>query len=372
MDNPSQKNRTISDLSGASALVYFPPVLFLFVAIFAVLFYGDSYAEYRFADDAYYYIVVAKNLAETGQSVFTPEILTNGYHPLWLLLLTLAGKIFGFSIVSLKIFELCVIFSGFVMAIRFFRLQTMLQAGFVTFGLWLPLYSFSFVVMETSLLFPALVLFFGAIFSTDGMFIRHRIFWLAVSSIIVVGTRIDAALFVLPILLVVPVKPLQKLAIFAVFSAAGLIYAMFNHWYFGAALPVSATIKSLGGLQFNALYWRQIIHNFDLYAFAGMRAATSPIIFSLVAILAILLPFGRSGNQTARAVIYAVLVGMVLFEIKLLFGSSWAIWNWYGYPTLILILVLMWYFRGHIEHWFVRALTAIVAPLFLLYLSRKH
>ena len=33
-------------------------------------------------DDAYYYLVIARNIAHSGVSTFDQQSLTNGYHPL--------------------------------------------------------------------------------------------------------------------------------------------------------------------------------------------------------------------------------------------------------------------------------------------------
>ena len=46
-------------------------------------------------DDGYYYLTIAANLADTGRSTFDGQTLTNGYQPLWLLLLTCLAKLTG-------------------------------------------------------------------------------------------------------------------------------------------------------------------------------------------------------------------------------------------------------------------------------------
>lgn len=45
---------------------------------------GHGYLQ----DDAYYYFVIARNIAENGLVSFDGETLTNGFHPLWQLLIT--------------------------------------------------------------------------------------------------------------------------------------------------------------------------------------------------------------------------------------------------------------------------------------------
>jgi hypothetical protein len=48
-------------------------------------------------DDAYYYLGVAANLAESGRSTLDGITLTNGYHPMWLLTLAALAKAIGTS-----------------------------------------------------------------------------------------------------------------------------------------------------------------------------------------------------------------------------------------------------------------------------------
>src|SRR5207245_1195546 len=46
-------------------------------------------------DDAYYYLAIAANLADTGRSTLDGLTATNGYQPLWLIVLFLIGKLTG-------------------------------------------------------------------------------------------------------------------------------------------------------------------------------------------------------------------------------------------------------------------------------------
>lgn len=59
-------------------------------------------------DDCFYYLKVAQNLATGHGSTFNGLVATNGYHPLWLLLLTLVCALFGqssfFPFIALMVF----------------------------------------------------------------------------------------------------------------------------------------------------------------------------------------------------------------------------------------------------------------------------
>ena len=60
-------------------------------------FHLGQFERAYLSDDFYYYVQVAKNLAETGRSTFDGIHLTNGYHPLWLVILTVFWKVAGSS-----------------------------------------------------------------------------------------------------------------------------------------------------------------------------------------------------------------------------------------------------------------------------------
>src|SRR5260370_37962417 len=57
------------------------------------------------ADDAFYYFEIARRLASTGRSTFDGQVLTNGYHPLWQLILTLQYLLIGESTLTTVVVE---------------------------------------------------------------------------------------------------------------------------------------------------------------------------------------------------------------------------------------------------------------------------
>jgi hypothetical protein len=77
--------RTASVLGLTAALSTIP--------VWADLLFSWRHAVFRyFASDAYYYLTIARNMARTGVPSFDGEYPTNGFHPLWQLLLALLYK----------------------------------------------------------------------------------------------------------------------------------------------------------------------------------------------------------------------------------------------------------------------------------------
>ena len=108
-------------------------------------------------DDAFYYLVVGRNLAATGVSTFDGQNLASGYHPGWMMLVTMAARFVSDSDQLVRI----IVVMGFAFHIlagwllyrclqRFVPGNTAaLAAGFWMFG-YLPLIVASFA-LETSL-----------------------------------------------------------------------------------------------------------------------------------------------------------------------------------------------------------------------------
>ena len=111
----------------------------------AILGYGTAFAWYlvtkfdlldliRYGnyDDAYYYFQIARNLAEGHFSTFDGGITrTNGYHPLWMLLITPFYWIFvpETALFGIKVFEILLVTGAVVLVVlaaRVARLPWML------------------------------------------------------------------------------------------------------------------------------------------------------------------------------------------------------------------------------------------------------
>lgn len=80
---------------GIAALVYAALCL-------SVLRHSVSWLLGYVADDAFYYLQIARHLAATGRSTFDGLNPTNGYHPGWMLLMTLCARLIPDKVALLK------------------------------------------------------------------------------------------------------------------------------------------------------------------------------------------------------------------------------------------------------------------------------
>ena len=91
----------------ATTLCWGQVIYFVSVAVFAVLSVTLLCQPVRWllgfvADDAFYYLQTARHIAATGHSTFDGLDPTNGYHPGWMLLMTLCAKAFPERVALLK------------------------------------------------------------------------------------------------------------------------------------------------------------------------------------------------------------------------------------------------------------------------------
>ena len=320
-------DRGLADLGAADRVATLWALLALAVLLSQLIglsLRGTLFAE----DDAYYYMIVAKHLAATGRSTFDGQSLTNGYHPLWLLALTLQVLTVGPSLFWT--------FAG----------EAVLTAG----SLWLilrrapdrsPLAQGAFTIVYLALLTPLIMrgmevslALFGFALTIECAARTYaragRGLVLGVAGAIAIGARIDAAVFVIPLLIAAPLKRRTRAVALSVILVGGLIYAGINQAVFGSAMPVSSTVKSLGGLQLN----RPLIHQMT----DVLRGEATGRLYwvTLLGLLAcpVMWLFSRRGTLV-RALTVAGAIGGAAYVAKLLFGSSWVIWSWYNFPIIL-------------------------------------
>jgi hypothetical protein len=288
----------------------------------------------RFVDDAYYYLVIARNWITTGRSTFDGSLLTNGYHPLWMGLLVLQFKFLGQSLLLTRCLEYAFAVIGLIAALYVVRPRTIIAALIFTFVFFGIAVFIAMNGMETSP-FIGFICVLAALLSLGGeqppnsptlLGIRDGL--MAVGAI---AARLDSAVFVIPIVLLARTQGRRKSVTFATILLLGLIYAAINKHYFGVAMPVSGEVKSLGGLQINHALLSTLTEN----PFSSLSRWF--LLIPALAVLSAVLLMSDSAKPE-RPMLIAFLIGTGIFLARLLFFSSWQIWPWYDYPVLIGLL----------------------------------
>lgn len=96
----------------------------------------EKYFFYLVSDDAYYYFSVARNLATRGMLSADGITLTNGFHPLWLFMMTPIYLLFGASNPWLSIHVTITLAAFFDMAAAFLIYKVLERLGKPNVGFW--------------------------------------------------------------------------------------------------------------------------------------------------------------------------------------------------------------------------------------------
>jgi hypothetical protein len=301
-------------------------------------------------DDCFYYLKVAQNLATGHGSTFNGIFATNGYHPLWLLLLTGVCLIFGqsafFPFIALTVFVS-------ILATYFAARAILKQTGVAPLtvnALAALVAAFSmpmfFTGMEVLLTIPLGLYFVSLCLSADPG--RHR-FWhaLGLGSVIsaMVLSRLDSALLVVLLLAALLLSRRLRSQIrqqHVLGIALGLIplalYVASNQVFFHTWMPVSGMAKQMRWHHYPS---RQVWHSF-LIGPVRHYGSLLPIV------LAFPLFFRqfRQMSDKERVVYSAVLLWPFTYILLLSCLSDWMLWMWYFYPfRIVLCIALVLIFR---------------------------
>ncbi len=306
---------TLTDILGVIILsVAFLIGLFLFLN-FSPLFWVDL-----ITDDAYYYLGIARNIVERGVSSFLPPFETNGYQPLWLILLTGFSAIVGTTINSLVIqLYLLTFLFGFIfiyLSKKYYGLGY--PAAIITL-------SFSHIVlngMETVMIPPFFILFVSSSSWLKRGFIGSILFLSRLDAISIVVAR-DLYLYFNK-------REIDFRHYFLIIPVA-LIYISINYYIFGVPLPVSGLAKSVGN----------IFAENSQTGFGYIKSLkTAAVLFVLIFLVL---------KLNKKNIIYLKFFDeIIILSIVCCFciayyamNSGWPIWYWYYWAPFILSYYLL-------------------------------
>lgn len=181
----------------------------LFQLIVALSFYNgmNPHIQRLMPDDTFYYLKIAQNISSGSGSVFSPGEPTNGYHPLWMGVLTVSNLVLkpGDRQLVLVALLLSVAFNAaaarllaaLLARMGFSSEATVLGAGLYMLLPWLVLLNLS--GMETPLFFLCLIFFFTMMLRVrdpgERWAGRHILLGLAAGLLFL--ARTDSAFFIL-------------------------------------------------------------------------------------------------------------------------------------------------------------------------------
>ncbi len=314
-------------------------LLFLSITVICALplFSKDSWMIFV-QDDLLYYLKVAQNIVHGHGSTFNGLVPTNGYQPLWLLVLlcvvfvTTTGH-------QVLVFIAC--FNVLAGMITFLLARTLLRSTGVrpllVFALssLVTLYSVSlfFYGMEVTLTVPILLGVLCVLRRVDWVTcspLHTGLLGLLLSAMVLsrIDTLILGGMLLTGIVATPSLRRLLKPSLLAG-AVAGLLpvpaYFAFNHRFFQTWLPISGMAKELKWNHAPSLEpWRVFFH----------PMAASLCVVLLAGLLLVPSIRGRLAPME-RIILPAVILFPFIYYFILCCVSDWTLWGWYMYPLRI-------------------------------------
>jgi hypothetical protein len=327
-------------------------------------------------DDFFYYLKVAQNLAQGNGSTFNGIVPTNGYHPLWFLILSgfswftaSPRMVLGFIAVTAFIASIVTYFC----CLRLISATGIRRLTAIVLASWMTIYAMRlfFYGMEVTLAIPVSL---GVL-----CLIQNNAFWLrGWKQSFVVGllisvmilSRLDTMLLAGLVLIFICVQPRLREQIKSpqlLGIAMGLIplaiYFLLNRSFFHIWLPISGMAKQL---KFNHHPTSQTWH--CLYLFIPSFLA----VFLPIPIGILLYPLAMKNFSAIQKALYpAALLFPLVYYFVLCCLSDWSIWPWYMYalrPAMCVAFVIFCTWQPLARILQSTAVTAILLAVFLGFL----
>jgi hypothetical protein len=355
------------------------------VGLAALLSANDAGKVASFDDDAYYYFRVAHNIVAGAGSTFDGFGRTNGYHPLWLLLLL---PIFRFVARPLDVLPAVYLLSAMFWAAAFgtvFLIGRQVQRPMALVVATLPLAVFGSrfsgpggiylggMEVVVTLLCVVLLLWMCLRNGYLSPVIPPRNRALVVGGVLSVMflSRLDSVFFIAAFLVVAVLRwhgsarerfgALARTV--APLAVVVIGYAGFNRWYFGTATPISGQAKSLGAPNVNTQPLTVLLRFGVVF---GRPVYVGGL--TMLATLASLMLWWRrrqshraaeptdtdTDTDTVGFFLLAGTMGLVALFAYLVFFTTYQAWSWYFYllPINLMLacfLLLDLGFRGRLD-----------------------
>jgi hypothetical protein len=223
-------------------------------------------AQYAFfSDDFFCYARIARNIAYYGVSTFDGTTITNGYHPLWMLVLVGLWRLGGENhFIALVLW--CIVISAFAVYCLVFSISRVLgmpRLASLAISLWAV---GAFLVvdsggMEGVLAVPLAFLSLRYLSSPEFNWSRVQCVMYGLLASLTVLARVDTALLfaTLLILQIILIRGslsawLGRLEFIMLGGAPLVVYCILNKLLFGQSFPISGTAKTLK-LGFTSIQW---------------------------------------------------------------------------------------------------------------------
>lgn len=324
------------------------------------------------ADDSYFYLVIARNVAQLGEQTFSRIMPTNGVHPLWIWILSAAFSLANiFETSWLATPHLATLLSLLFLAIAvYFHMQLNIALYFQKYSIFIVvIFSTVFGTLgsEAHVSYASICLLSYILIISLRSNTTVSFGLLGFCALIAFFARLDNVFFCLAILVVVWCKNFRhsKFNAFlpaAIFASGTFLYIGSNYVWFGGLMPVSGWMKS----SFPDVYPKGIFvagsGGNPLFMGVSILWGWLPMIGMSVG-----LPFVKGEG---KALFLSLWSGVILKNIYIiLFTRSHTGWYWYSILDVFAASMFVSFFvtRMHLEKLFRNvALSAVMVSMLVL------
>jgi hypothetical protein len=294
-------------------------------------------------DDCYFYLTIAANIVEVGHSTLDGVVSTNGYQPLWLLILVALAKVVGTDGVTLLrsafILVSVIALSPLLFAIRAGRGMHRLEVACAGTGVAVIVVIGRAAFqegLETVLILPILIPMMLLIERN-----RTAAEDLKLSALLALAflTRLDALSLLAGVAFVACLPLLSArlpdwralLRLCAIIVPTVIVYALVNQSLFGVPVPVSGLAKAVGGPTFSN--WGVLQQSDSAWPLLGM---------AFVVLLALeWLASGTKPDAHFRRSIVAFTLATLLQQFYYAAFSVWQVFDWYYYLHFMTVAAII-------------------------------
>ncbi len=348
MDRSERPHDEVSSSSSSLALLAWAAILIAACAVFfGNLRFGNAVLSVGFEDDFFYYAQVARNLAFHGISSFDGTHLTNGYHPLWLLILTAVTKVFdtggllGAKSVTPMAIALETIQVLLIVATAWysFRVARLYLAAPASSAVQLLAVAGAMMIvrggMEAGLTIPLAFALLWYRLRPGFDWSNPTVFKYGMLASLLGLSRIDSILLIGLLFLFDLIwhgRSLGDKAFTCGSFLLGLwplgVYFAINEFVFESLMPISATAKGLRETRWPSV---DAMQSFASRLFQLKLPIYAVCVLLTLAVPVLLIMRRRSSPAGSRGVFWAVLMFPPLHFVAVTMLSDWMIWPWYVY-----------------------------------------
>jgi hypothetical protein len=322
-------------------------LLLSIVVLFARFWFGQEYLAF-YNDDFFYYLQIARNIVAHGKSSFDGIHLTNGYHPLWLgvitLLYALSDKV---VFVAVEVIGVVSVTASYVLARAF-----LLRSGVGRTAAAVCAFLIAFDVLSLARGGMEVIATLPLIFSLINIWTGAGFRWTARQTITlgllgagVILSRLDSAIFVVLAFVFCNLADkvsfgawIRRFLLFSLGASPVVAYLLINHWLFGSFLPVSSHAKQL---RFHHIPSPAPFAFLFVPLAVGKAIIVIPAIFATGCAMRWLLC--QNSHLVSVRYLRSMVLACALFPLVhlsvLSVLSDWTLWPWYLYSFVPVVLV---------------------------------